>query len=81
MTAHPDSLCGVSAIDQSVLIKEKGEILTAEKVTVQINHKQTHTSFTGFYSDIISHSHILIFFCQLYIFIICADFVVIFTQV
>ncbi|XP_028274575.1 alpha-2-macroglobulin-like [Parambassis ranga] len=32
VTAHPDSLCGVSAIDQSVLIKEPGEALTAAKI-------------------------------------------------
>ncbi|TMS07017.1 Alpha-2-macroglobulin-like protein 1, partial [Larimichthys crocea] len=32
MTAQPDSLCGVSAVDQSVLIKEPGETLNADKV-------------------------------------------------
>ncbi|XP_027136076.1 alpha-2-macroglobulin-like [Larimichthys crocea] len=32
MTAQPDSLCGVSAVDQSVLIKEPGETLNADKI-------------------------------------------------
>ncbi|XP_014882715.1 alpha-2-macroglobulin-like [Poecilia latipinna] len=32
LTAQPDSLCGVSAIDQSVLIKEPGKTLDAEKI-------------------------------------------------
>uniref|UniRef100_A0A4W6CPS2 Alpha-2-macroglobulin bait region domain-containing protein n=1 Tax=Lates calcarifer TaxID=8187 RepID=A0A4W6CPS2_LATCA len=30
--AQPDSLCGVSAVDQSVLIKEPGNTLTADKI-------------------------------------------------
>ncbi|XP_041795894.1 alpha-2-macroglobulin-like [Chelmon rostratus] len=30
--AHPDSLCGVSAVDQSVLIKEPGKTLDADKI-------------------------------------------------
>ncbi|XP_041665316.1 alpha-2-macroglobulin-like [Cheilinus undulatus] len=32
VTAQPDSLCGVSAVDQSVLIKEPGKTLDAEKI-------------------------------------------------
>ncbi|KAM4743098.1 pregnancy zone protein-like isoform 2-T3 [Anableps anableps] len=32
LTAQPDSLCGVSAVDQSVLIKEPGKTLDAEKI-------------------------------------------------
>ncbi|XP_023256301.1 alpha-2-macroglobulin-like [Seriola lalandi dorsalis] len=32
VTAQPDSLCGVSAVDQSVLIKEPGKILNADKI-------------------------------------------------
>uniref|UniRef100_A0A3Q1IUN2 Alpha-2-macroglobulin-like n=1 Tax=Anabas testudineus TaxID=64144 RepID=A0A3Q1IUN2_ANATE len=32
VTAEPDSLCGVSAVDQSVLIKEPGKGLNADKV-------------------------------------------------
>ncbi|XP_068557776.1 alpha-2-macroglobulin-like isoform X1 [Cebidichthys violaceus] len=32
LTAQPDSLCGVSAIDQSVLIKEPGKSLDADKI-------------------------------------------------
>uniref|UniRef100_A0A8C2YY14 Alpha-2-macroglobulin-like n=1 Tax=Cyclopterus lumpus TaxID=8103 RepID=A0A8C2YY14_CYCLU len=32
VTAQPDSLCGVSAVDQSVLIKEPGKSLDAEKI-------------------------------------------------
>uniref|UniRef100_A0A3P8S0D9 Alpha-2-macroglobulin bait region domain-containing protein n=1 Tax=Amphiprion percula TaxID=161767 RepID=A0A3P8S0D9_AMPPE len=32
LTAKPNSLCGVSAIDQSVLIKEPGKTLNAEKI-------------------------------------------------
>lgn len=31
--ALPDSLCGVSVIDQSVLVKEPGKTLTADQVT------------------------------------------------
>lgn len=34
VTALPHSLCGVSAIDKSVLIEEPGNILDADKVTV-----------------------------------------------
>ena len=33
LTAQPDSLCAVSAVDQSVLIMEPGKILDADKVT------------------------------------------------
>ncbi|XP_041849849.1 alpha-2-macroglobulin-like protein 1 [Melanotaenia boesemani] len=32
LTAQPDSLCGLSAIDQSVLIKEPGKTLNVEKI-------------------------------------------------
>uniref|UniRef100_A0A7N8XFZ9 Alpha-2-macroglobulin-like n=1 Tax=Mastacembelus armatus TaxID=205130 RepID=A0A7N8XFZ9_9TELE len=32
VTAEPDSLCGVSAVDQSVLIKEPGKSLDADKL-------------------------------------------------
>ncbi|KAM9318614.1 alpha-2-macroglobulin-like [Pholidichthys leucotaenia] len=32
VTAQPHSLCGVSAVDKSVLIKEPGKTLTAEKI-------------------------------------------------
>ncbi|XP_070399856.1 alpha-2-macroglobulin [Nothobranchius furzeri] len=32
LTAQPDSLCGVSAVDQSVLIKEPGNTLDADKI-------------------------------------------------
>ncbi|XP_067449972.1 alpha-2-macroglobulin-like [Thunnus thynnus] len=32
LTAHPDSLCGVSAVDQSVLIKEPGKTLNVDKI-------------------------------------------------
>ncbi|XP_044057401.1 alpha-2-macroglobulin-like [Siniperca chuatsi] len=32
VTAQPDSLCGVSAVDQSVLIKEPGKTLDADKI-------------------------------------------------
>uniref|UniRef100_A0A671U9I5 Alpha-2-macroglobulin-like n=1 Tax=Sparus aurata TaxID=8175 RepID=A0A671U9I5_SPAAU len=32
VTAQPDSLCGVSAVDQSVLIKEPGKTLEAEQI-------------------------------------------------
>ncbi|KAL6103005.1 a2ml1 [Pungitius sinensis] len=32
VTAQPDSLCGVSVVDQSVLIKEPGKTLEAEKI-------------------------------------------------
>uniref|UniRef100_A0A671V113 Alpha-2-macroglobulin domain-containing protein n=1 Tax=Sparus aurata TaxID=8175 RepID=A0A671V113_SPAAU len=33
VTAQPDSLCGVSVVDQSVLIKEPGKTLDKDKVT------------------------------------------------
>uniref|UniRef100_A0A3Q0RXQ3 Alpha-2-macroglobulin domain-containing protein n=1 Tax=Amphilophus citrinellus TaxID=61819 RepID=A0A3Q0RXQ3_AMPCI len=36
--ALPHSLCGVKAIDKSVLIKAPGTILDADKVTADINH-------------------------------------------
>lgn len=39
--ADPASLCGVSAIDKSVLIKEPGQILDAEKVTTARQHHQS----------------------------------------
>ncbi|XP_034557121.1 alpha-2-macroglobulin-like [Notolabrus celidotus] len=32
VTAHPDSLCGLSAVDQSVLIKEPGKTLNVDKI-------------------------------------------------
>ncbi|XP_056230564.1 alpha-2-macroglobulin-like [Seriola aureovittata] len=32
VTSQPDSLCGVSAVDQSVLIKEPGKTLNADKI-------------------------------------------------
>ncbi|XP_013882149.1 alpha-2-macroglobulin [Austrofundulus limnaeus] len=32
LSAQPDSLCGVSAVDQSVLIKEPGKTLDADKI-------------------------------------------------
>ncbi|KAG7231899.1 hypothetical protein INR49_010120 [Caranx melampygus] len=32
LTAQPNSLCGVSAVDQSVHLKEPGKTLTAEKI-------------------------------------------------
>lgn len=41
MKADPASLCGVSAIDKSVLIKEPGKILDAEKVTTAMQHHQS----------------------------------------
>lgn len=30
--ANPESLCGLSIVDKSVLVKEPGKILTADKV-------------------------------------------------
>lgn len=33
LTSEPNSLCGVSAVDQSVLIKEPGMTLNEDKVT------------------------------------------------
>lgn len=33
LTAQPGSLCGVSAVDQSVHIKEPGKTVKADKVT------------------------------------------------
>uniref|UniRef100_A0A3Q1J7H3 Alpha-2-macroglobulin-like n=1 Tax=Anabas testudineus TaxID=64144 RepID=A0A3Q1J7H3_ANATE len=39
VTAEPDSLCGVSAVDQSVLIKEPGKGLNADKVKTNVGLK------------------------------------------
>uniref|UniRef100_A0AAZ1XIX8 Alpha-2-macroglobulin bait region domain-containing protein n=1 Tax=Oreochromis aureus TaxID=47969 RepID=A0AAZ1XIX8_OREAU len=44
VTALPRSLCGVSAIDKSVLIKEPGKTLDADKVTADINTSEMDTS-------------------------------------
>ena len=44
VTAQPESLCGVSAVDQSVLIKEPGKTLDADKVTTGINQNYMRTS-------------------------------------
>uniref|UniRef100_A0A667Z5P3 Alpha-2-macroglobulin bait region domain-containing protein n=1 Tax=Myripristis murdjan TaxID=586833 RepID=A0A667Z5P3_9TELE len=43
LLAKPHSLCGISAVDQSVLIKESGEKLDADKVTARINLKNEET--------------------------------------
>ena len=42
VTTQPESLCGVSAVDQSVLIKEPGKTLNADKVTTGINQNYMH---------------------------------------
>uniref|UniRef100_A0AAZ1XGY5 Uncharacterized protein n=1 Tax=Oreochromis aureus TaxID=47969 RepID=A0AAZ1XGY5_OREAU len=44
VTALPHSLCGVSAIVKSVLIKEPGKTLDADKVTADINTSEVDTS-------------------------------------
>ena len=41
VTAQPDSLCGVSAVDQSVLIKEPGKTLDAEKVAAGVEPRES----------------------------------------
>uniref|UniRef100_A0A3Q1K3Z3 Alpha-2-macroglobulin-like n=1 Tax=Anabas testudineus TaxID=64144 RepID=A0A3Q1K3Z3_ANATE len=41
VTAEPDSLCGVSAVDQSVLIKEPGKGLNADKIFDLLPVKKT----------------------------------------
>ena len=46
LSAQPGSLCGLSAVDQSVLILEPGKRLNAQKVTIatlQINRDSVHT--------------------------------------
>uniref|UniRef100_A0A7N8XM52 Alpha-2-macroglobulin-P-like n=1 Tax=Mastacembelus armatus TaxID=205130 RepID=A0A7N8XM52_9TELE len=45
VTADPDSLCGVSAVDRSVLIEEPGKGLDADKVTSGIRHNYMHATF------------------------------------
>lgn len=35
--ANPESLCGLSIVDKSVLVKEPGKILTADKVNTGIH--------------------------------------------
>ena len=45
LSAQPGSLCGISAVDQSVLILEPGKRLNAQKVTIatlQINSDIIH---------------------------------------
>lgn len=37
--ADPNSLCGVSVIDRSILVQEPGKILDEDKVTAGINNK------------------------------------------
>lgn len=44
MTADPHALCGVSAIDQSVLIKEPEKTLDADKVNARANDKSINLS-------------------------------------
>lgn len=39
LKAQPGSLCGVSAVDQSVLIKSPGKSLNANQVRAGISHK------------------------------------------
>ncbi|CAG6007637.1 unnamed protein product [Menidia menidia] len=43
LSAQPHSLCGVSAIDQSVLIKEPGKTLTAQKIYGLLPVKKAHS--------------------------------------
>lgn len=43
--ALPDSLCGVSAIDQSVLLKMPGKTLTAEQVISSTKFNQKGLEF------------------------------------
>lgn len=45
--ALPDSLCGVSAIDQSVLVKEPGNTLTPEQVTASNKFPQKRLEAEG----------------------------------
>ncbi|XP_004075835.2 alpha-2-macroglobulin-like protein 1 [Oryzias latipes] len=45
LTAHPDSLCGVSAIDQSVLIKEPGGTLDADKIYNLLPLRRTYIPY------------------------------------
>uniref|UniRef100_A0A3Q0RUC1 Alpha-2-macroglobulin bait region domain-containing protein n=1 Tax=Amphilophus citrinellus TaxID=61819 RepID=A0A3Q0RUC1_AMPCI len=52
--ALPNSLCGVSAIDQSVLIKEPGKTLDAEKVTTFLKvHQVSGKSLMGHFSNML----------------------------
>lgn len=67
--AQPDSLCGVSAVDQSVLIKEPGNTLNADKVTAGIIYKQLLTPFRFSVLcvilctiNIISHPQVIVLF-------------------
>ncbi|XP_038548725.1 alpha-2-macroglobulin-like isoform X2 [Micropterus salmoides] len=43
VTAQPDSLCGVSAVDQSVLIKEPGKTLNADKIFALLPVRKAYT--------------------------------------
>uniref|UniRef100_UPI0037E96FAE alpha-2-macroglobulin-like n=1 Tax=Semicossyphus pulcher TaxID=241346 RepID=UPI0037E96FAE len=48
ITAQPDSLCGVSAVDQSVLIKEPGKTLNTDKIFNLLPvRKSTHIPYAA----------------------------------
>uniref|UniRef100_A0A672JGJ6 Uncharacterized protein n=1 Tax=Salarias fasciatus TaxID=181472 RepID=A0A672JGJ6_SALFA len=65
MIAQPDSLCGVNIVDQSVLIKEPGKILDADKVFNLLPAISTNvpTEVQDYRSCFqVSHISLLIFF-------------------
>uniref|UniRef100_A0A3P9BVW5 Alpha-2-macroglobulin-like n=1 Tax=Maylandia zebra TaxID=106582 RepID=A0A3P9BVW5_9CICH len=58
VTALPRSLCGVSAIDKSVLIKEPGKTLDADKVTADINTSEVDTSLISRARSVVSYQQL-----------------------
>lgn len=59
VTALPRSLCGVSAIDKSVLIKEPGKTLDADKVTADINTSEVDTSLISRARSVVSYQQLM----------------------
>uniref|UniRef100_A0A8P4GMY4 Alpha-2-macroglobulin n=1 Tax=Dicentrarchus labrax TaxID=13489 RepID=A0A8P4GMY4_DICLA len=56
VTAQPDSLCGVSAVDQSVLIKEPGKTLETAKLPVSMLPSASDGIFSGFCTGLVQRS-------------------------
>uniref|UniRef100_A0A3P8PRY0 Alpha-macroglobulin receptor-binding domain-containing protein n=1 Tax=Astatotilapia calliptera TaxID=8154 RepID=A0A3P8PRY0_ASTCA len=67
VTALPRSLCGVSAIDKSVLIKEPGKTLDADKVTADINTSEVDTSLISRARSVKSYQQLMPSLRYLYI--------------
>ena len=53
LSALPGSLCGLSAVDQSVFIMEPGKRLNADEVKFRFMEYSTHTWVLGFKNSVI----------------------------